>query len=454
MAITLLRPAGVRDVLARVSLAGGIPREITENPIAADWSPDGKTLGLIRTALQRPRSLEFPVGKVLYESPTLREMRISPKGDSIAIADYAPDDNSISVVDLQGRRRPIISGLSLVGAVSWRPDGREMWYSTATGNSPPNIHAVDLRGRSRLVLRSAAWISLHDIAADGRVLMSQNGWRGGIGWSVPGEGREQEASWLDWSVPNDLSHDGKTLLLSEDREGGGPAGSVYLRRNPAEPAVRLGDGEGLALSPDEKWALARSAGLGGKARQLLLLPTGTGEQKALPSGPLRDFFAAAWLPDGKRLIVRASERGKAGRLYLVGLDGGPVQAISAEGANGPIAVSGNGKVAACRVVQEIQIFSLGGSGVRPLPGQAPGEVPVRWTPDGAALYVFRPGPPPVDVFRIDAVTGTRDLWKRLTPPDAAGVEGVARVLITQDAGGYVYGYGRRMSDLYVVDGLK
>ena len=45
------------------------------------------------------------------------------------------------------------------------------------------------------------------------------------------------------------------------------------------------------------------------------------------------------------------------------------------------------------------------------------------------------------MFRVDVATGNRELWKRLAPPDPAGVEGVSRILMTPDASGYVYGYG-------------
>jgi eukaryotic-like serine/threonine-protein kinase len=454
MAIDFLRPAGVPDVLARLSLAGGVPREVTENPLAADWSPDGKVLGLIRTSLQKPRSLEFPIGKVLYQSPTLNEMRVSPAGDTIAVANWGNADNSIGLVKLEGGYRRLVSGLDLAGPICWRPDGRELWFSTATPGATPNVYAVDMDGRTRLVLRSPAWMSVHDLAADGRALVAQHNWRGGIGWLVPGAEREEEASWLDWSVPSDLSSDGKTLLFSEEREGGGVGGSVYVRRGPTEPAVRLGEGRGLAISPDGKWALARSVETGGRAEHLLLLPTGIGEQKAIATGSLRSFFQGAWLPGGEGVIVRAVEAGKAPGLYVVDLASGRVRAISGEGATGPIAVSADGRFAAGRVVQTIQVFSLTGNAVRPLPGQAPGELPIAWTGDGKSVYVFRPGVPPVDVIRIDATTGAREMWKRLSPLDAAGVESLQRVFLASDANGYAYGYGRRTSDLYVVEGLR
>src|SRR5579863_3022293 len=52
--------------LARVPLNGGAPRELLADAEAADWSPSGE-LAVVRRAGERSR-LEFPVGKVLYET--------------------------------------------------------------------------------------------------------------------------------------------------------------------------------------------------------------------------------------------------------------------------------------------------------------------------------------------------------------------------------------------------
>jgi Tol biopolymer transport system component len=453
LAIDFIRPSGIPDLLARMSLAGGVPRDVLENPLAADWTPDGR-LGVIRAEAQG-RTLELPIGKVLHKSGGLTHMRISPKGDAIAVTDFTTNDNSIGLVNLSGAYRKLASGLDLGGGIAWRPDGREVWFTSAGAESPPNLYAVDLDGQTRLVLRSSSWILLFDIARDGRALIAQNGWRGGMSWLAPGATEEAEASWLDWSVPDDLSRDGKTLLFTEGREGGGPVGSVYLRRSPTDPAVRLGDGGGLALSPDGKWALARTVTHGGTApEELFLLPTGTGERRVLSTGTLHGFSRAVFLPESGRVVVSASEPGKRARLYLVGVAPGPVRAITEEGANGPIAVSPDGRFVASRVARSIRIVGLTGNESRGLSGEQPGEVPIAWTPDGTALYVARPGGPSVDVFRVDAATGTRQLWKRLAPPDPAGVEGVSRILMTPDAMAYVYGYGRRSSELFVVEGLR
>ena len=48
-----------------------------------------------------------------------------------------------------------------------------------------------------------------------------------MNWMRPGDVREQEVSWLDWSSADDLSADGKQLLFSETREGGGADSTVF-----------------------------------------------------------------------------------------------------------------------------------------------------------------------------------------------------------------------------------
>ena len=53
--------------LARMPLVGGAPREVLESVQWADWSPDGAQFAVVRDVGGRNR-LEYPIGKVLYES--------------------------------------------------------------------------------------------------------------------------------------------------------------------------------------------------------------------------------------------------------------------------------------------------------------------------------------------------------------------------------------------------
>ena len=55
---------------------------------------------------------------------------------------------------------------------------------------------------------------------------------------------------------------------------------------------------------------------------------------------------------------------------------------------------------------------------------------------------------------MDLSLGRRELWKEITPPDAAGVVAIPRVLMTPDGKSYVYNYRRKLSELYLAEGLK
>ena len=65
-----LRPQGGTPTdmtLAQAPLLGGAPRSILEGVRFADWSPTGSGLAIVRLAGSHQR-LEFPAGKVLYET--------------------------------------------------------------------------------------------------------------------------------------------------------------------------------------------------------------------------------------------------------------------------------------------------------------------------------------------------------------------------------------------------
>jgi eukaryotic-like serine/threonine-protein kinase len=91
-------------------------------------------------------------------------------------------------------------------------------------------------------------------------------------------------SWLDYSYPADISADGSTLLFDEEGEGGGTSRAgrffytVYIRGTDGSPAVRLGDGTAVALSPDGVWVVAQNQDT---PAQYVLLPTRAGESKPL-----------------------------------------------------------------------------------------------------------------------------------------------------------------------------
>ena len=97
--------------LARVPLAGGAPREVLDNVLWADWTPDGQSLAVIRPSSPGLGHLEFPVGNVVYEPKGwVSHVRFSPNAEFLAIADHVPggDDGRVVIVDVHGITRPVL----------------------------------------------------------------------------------------------------------------------------------------------------------------------------------------------------------------------------------------------------------------------------------------------------------------------------------------------------------
>ncbi|HEY1659159.1 MAG TPA: protein kinase, partial [Candidatus Sulfotelmatobacter sp.] len=107
--------------LARVPLVGGAPRELLDNVEWADWSPDGTTLALVRQEQGRHR-LEYPAGKMLYEADGwIGHIRISPKGDLIALIDHpqlGDDGGSVAMVDMAGKKTTLSTGWDSIQGVA------------------------------------------------------------------------------------------------------------------------------------------------------------------------------------------------------------------------------------------------------------------------------------------------------------------------------------------------
>ena len=176
-----------------------------------------------------------------------------------------------------------------------------------------DIQAVTASGKKRTVARLGDNLTIQDISSDGRVLVTRGPRSSKDGWpSRDNESSERGLDWLDVSLVVDLSADGALLLFEELGAASGAAPAVYLRRADRSPAVHLGEGYALALSPNGRWALVSHPA----RRELLLLPTGVGEPKVLDRGQITDYQWATFLPDGERIVAAANERDRGVRLYV------------------------------------------------------------------------------------------------------------------------------------------
>jgi Tol biopolymer transport system component len=450
--------------LASAPLAGGAPREVLENVQWADWSPDGTNMAVVRDVGGRNR-LEYPVGKVLYETGGwISHPRISPKGDMVAFLDHplpGDDSGSVAIVDLSANKKKISGDWYSIQGLAWSADGREVWFTATESGLDRDLSAVNLAGQKRLVARMPGTLMLFDIFRDGRILMGRASWRRELmGTSIEG-GKERDLSWLDYSYPADLSTDGKTVLFDEEGVGGGArygktqalTYSVYVRNTDGSAAVRLGEGSAEALSPDQKWVIAQ---VPGSPAQFRLLPTKAGEAQYLTTDSI-NHNGARWLPDGKKFVFSGNEPGRGGRLYVQSVAGGQAQPIAPEGVNGTsFAISPDGQmVAAIGPDLKGYLYPTSGQGEpRLIPGLEPGDLPTSWSQDGHSLFVYQTGEVPATVYRVDLAAGKRTLWKQLVPGDPAGVATIGPILVTPDGKTFVYGFHRTLADLYLVEGLN
>jgi eukaryotic-like serine/threonine-protein kinase len=441
--------------LARVPLAGGVPREVADSVLWADWLPDGNNLAIIRARGDKWR-IEAPVGTPRYESPhELSLLRLSPDGARIAFIETIGGKSLVSILGVgQSKPESIAAGWTHgVTGLAWTPDGKALWLTGTDSGAPPALYAVTLDGDVRLVDRLTGSMKLGDISGAGRVLLANGMWRAALEYQPPGEAVERDASWLDWSIAADLSPDGRTLLFNETREGGGDRSGVYLRRVDASAPVRIGDGYGDGLSPDGKWVLAHNGA------KLVLLPTGTGEPRELKIAGAFDN-GAAWFPDSRRAVLAGITKDGSYRLHVIDTLDETEKPITPDSIWGdaprPFAVSPDGRwVAGMTAQQTIALYSVDGTSQAVAVGVAqPGEVPIRFTSDGLGLFVYRPTAVPAQITRINLASGAREPWKTFAPADPAGVYKIAPVFVTPDGSAYAYDALRTLSDLYVVEGLK
>jgi Tol biopolymer transport system component len=437
--------------LARVPLAGGAPREVLEGVAWADWTPDGQ-LAVIRREASGRSLLELPAGNVIYKPDGwVSHVRVSPRGDLIAIADHVSggDDGRVVVVDSHGNHKTSSSFYGSVEGLAWTPDGKEVWFSAVPTGSSRSIYGMDLSGKERLIYRAPGGLTIHDISRTGMVLLTGDQSRIGISALPPGQSAERSLSWFDWSLLTGMSADGKTIVFSETGEAIGTNYSIFLRKTDGSPAVRLGDGGLAALSPDGRYVISSI----GAPAKLVLLPTGVGETRELTDNKT-DHFAMAWMPDSKSFIFSTEESGHGERTFLQSIEGGAARPLTPEGIAGGL-VSPDGKyLLASDSKRERWLYPIaGGEPQKVNLTVAPDENVMAFASDGKALLV-RTRTLPVRISRVDIATGRREPWKTIAPADTAGLKSIPSLRFSADGKSYAYSTFRILSDLFVVDGMK
>ena len=454
----LLEPRPIRftlttGMLARVPIAGGVPKEILQDVTGADWLPGGSELAVVHHASGKDR-LEYPIGKVLYETAGwIQHPRFSKDGKRIAFIDHpsSADSGGVSLVDADGKKTDLASAFDSIQGLSWSADGREVWFTATRKGFLRQVFAVTPAGKLRLIRTMQGTPELLDLNGP-NALVTEDDYRSGTLMFLPGQAAPKELSWFDWPSDRALSPDGKWLLFDETGEGGGTNGAVFLRPTDGSAAVRLGDGAGLALSHDGSTVVTRSFS---DPLHFVLVPVKAGQPRAFPPDAFGQVIYGAFFPDGSRFVFEANEPGKGARLYVQAVSGGAATPISAEGITySRLFVSPDARwVAALGPDSRVHLFPAAGGSSAVLAASRPGDVPAGWTADSGSVYVASGGLP-ARIDRIDVATGSRTHVRDLAGLDGAGMVARSAARVTPDGQTMTLGFSRALSTLYWVRDLK
>jgi serine/threonine protein kinase len=451
-----------QGTLAVAPVSGGAPREVAENVSSADWTADGSEMAAIRQVAGKYR-VEFPLGRMIYESNYwLSFLRISPRSDMIAFAEYEypiGDSGHVVILDRSGKKITQSGSFYSLEGVAWHPSGEEVWFGATEHDAwADELHALRLNGKGRVILRLPGMLRLHDISRGGRILLSRETWATGMQFRGPGDAKERDLSWLDAPLAADLSADGASLAFTEVGWASGGSYLAYARKTDGSPAVRLGEGNWPLFSPDGKWVLASQLTLRTHSK-LILLPTGPGEARKLNPGGIQQFASYGWLPDGKEVYFSGDD-GQGWRSYIQDLEGGAPRAIT-PGISVKLPyyeshrIPPDGKLIFARDMNgKAWLYPLAGGESHAIPGLSPDDIWITWSADGRSAYAYDDQKTFVSIYRLDVATGRRSLVATLGPSDAAGVTSFDSVALTPDGKSYAYSYNRSLSDLFLVEGVR
>jgi hypothetical protein len=319
---------------------------------------------------------------------------------------------------------------------AWCRATNEIWFNSVAGGTTELFAVVPGRPKRRVTTLPGDFV-LHDISADGRVLLGRVSESSEILGDFPGEARARNLSHLDRSVAADLTPSGDTLLFNDVGQSG-PREGVYLARTDGSPPKRLADGYARALSPDGRFVLSSIR----PDPQIFLIPTGPGQPRTIDTPGLRPGGRMGFFPDGRRIWFMAEDPAHERRAWVQDLDRGKPRAVTPPGTGGTL-LSGDGRFLSARAADgDCYLYSTE-------------------TTDGKLLYVrsadeMRPGESAITarVYRLDPRTGRRELWKEISPINPSGGGAIGAILFSADGKACVYTRHRYSSELFLVEGLK
>jgi serine/threonine protein kinase len=446
--------------LSILPLGSESPRELENHVRDADWAPNGTDLAIIRDTNDVDH-LEYPEGTVIAQSSGyLSDARVSPSGDAVAYMQHPVKDDDrgvVLIVDRTGHKLAQSIDYGGIEGMAWRPDGQAVRFTVSSGPSAGVVREMTRAGAERTALANAGGLTVQDESATGRMLVTQDEFPTEAFAKGPGAAAEKNFGIRDFSATPTLTDDGKYLAFSDQGSRGGANYTLFLRKTDGSPELRLGEGSPLGFSADGKFVLAD---VPSTPPRLMLYPTGAGQSRQLKIGT----FDALDYQGGNDVVFDHDSRfficgirPKAqGRCYVGSVDGDSVTPFTTPGVERGL-ISPDGKSVLAVGPQGPVLFTVDGGASRPARGFKPGDLPIRWSPDGKELWVLHStvdSALTMPVYRVNPETGARARLMTIIPQDQNGLRSVGDLTLANDPRVYAYTRFNYTSLLFTVDGVK
>jgi hypothetical protein len=446
--------------LVRVN-PGGSERIEVQECCDADWLPDGSKLATVYPSAPSfwQATLDFRrKGLKVCRGRAFSSMRVSSQGNQLVLFEQSSPvrgDGCIVLIEADGRHTPIADVKGFSG-MAWGPRASEVWFCQYQ-NGSSSIWSLKLDGGKRLLTQQAGLLDLHDVAPDGRVLAALTQIvHGSMGLS-PGDAVERELAWNDATETFDVSDDGTKLLLGAGGYYSSGTGrrTVYLRDLDRAVTITLGEGVAAYFTNRDRDVLTFS---GIEKPTVSMIPVDAGTSREMNIGDAKALVLAQPTPDGRSAVIEnrddwmlcdlatgASRRFAGGEYtWYTGL-----QFVSPDGMRLLL-----GRTSGSWLSAPLVVVPLDGGDPVDVKGIEAGDIPVRWTEDGRSIYVFNRDGLPGRIHRIALDTGDRTTVREIVPVNSSGLAGINSLAMTPDASFIAYNYQRRLSDLYLIEGLS